>query len=70
MTQQEQLKDCKKTLQQLVGKNVKNVDFETSEDCWRIYIHTDQGKIVLSFCKGWFCPVVEHRPLKSGKINK
>jgi len=50
-----------------VGKNVKNVEFESSEDCWRIYIHTDQGKIVMSFCKGWACPVVEHRSLKTKK---
>ncbi len=70
MTLQEQLNDCKETLTQLVGKKVKDVDFKSSEECWRIYIYTDQGKIVMSYCHGWVCPAIEHRrpkPIESDK---
>ena len=70
MTQQEQLNDCKKTLEKLVGKKVKNVDFKSSEECWRIYIYTDQGKIVMSYCNGWVCPAVEHRSPKPKETSE
>nr|WP_243687541.1 hypothetical protein [Methanobacterium formicicum] len=31
-----------------------------NNNCWRLYIVTDTGKMVMTFCPDWSCPVVEH----------
>jgi hypothetical protein len=62
MLPEEQSHECKEVLEKLVGKKVVGIDFKTYEnECWRIYITTDQGQMVMTFCKDWGCPVVEDR---------
>ncbi|MFB2623359.1 MULTISPECIES: hypothetical protein [Methanothermobacter] len=54
--------ECAANLMELVGKRVVDVEFRTYDDkCWRIYITTDSGGIVMTFCRDWKCPVVEKR---------
>lgn len=58
----EQTKECKEALAKLVGKKILEIDFKSYDDeCWRVYINTDKGKMVMTFCKKWSCPVVEMR---------
>ena len=58
----EQIKECKQTLEKLIGKKIMEIDFKSYDDeCWRVYINTDKGKMVMTFCKKWSCPVVEVR---------
>lgn len=58
----EQTKECKEALSKLVGKKILEIDFKSYDDkCWRVYIDTDKGKMVMTFCKKWSCPVVEMR---------
>lgn len=58
-------KICQEDLEKLIGKKIINVTFKShSEDCWRMHIDTDQGRVVMTFCRDWPCPVVEYRTLK------
>lgn len=58
----ENTKECKQTLEKLIGKKIIDIDFKYYDDeCWRVYIGTDKGKMVMTFCKKWGCPVVELR---------
>lgn len=55
-------KSCHEDLEKLIGKKIVNVSFKFyNEDCWRMHIDTDQGRIVMTFCRDWACPVVEYR---------
>jgi hypothetical protein len=55
-------RECQEALENLVGKKVVDIKFKTqNNDCWRLYITTDKGEMVMTFCKDWICPVVEQR---------
>ncbi|MDI6703017.1 hypothetical protein U2150_07590 [Methanothermobacter wolfeii] len=55
-------RECAENLMELVGRKVVDVRFKVYDDeCWRIYIITDSGKMVMTFCRDWKCPVVEKR---------
>ncbi len=56
-----QAEECQKELDKLKGRKVLNSWFKTyGNNCWRLYIVTDTGKMVMTFCPDWSCPVVEH----------
>ncbi len=58
----EHLAECQKTFEKLIDKKVIDVKLKLHDhDCWEIYITTDKGKFVVTFCKGWICPMVELR---------
>lgn len=62
MMPEEQGRECQEVLRKLIGKKVVDMEFKTYEnECWRIYITTDKGQVVMTFCKDWSCPVVEDR---------
>lgn len=55
------MKECQDQLDKLKDRKVKDVWFKTyPNDCWRLYIDTEDGKLVMTFCPDWSCPVVEH----------
>ena len=59
---EEHAQECNEALNELVGKTVLEVNYKPyGNDCWRIYIKTDNGNMVMSFCKSWSCPEVENR---------
>jgi hypothetical protein len=59
---EEHAQECNEALNELVGKKVLDIEFKPyHNNCWRIYITTDSGKMVMSFCKDWSCPEVENR---------
>ncbi len=54
--------NCQEALEKLLDKKIVNVKFKShNSDCWRLHIDTDKGKMVMTFCKDWTCPVVEYR---------
>ena len=56
--------ECNEALNRLVGKKILKVQYKPyDKDCWRLYITTDKGKMVMSFCRNWACPEVEHRDM-------
>jgi len=56
------LEDCKENLKKLIGKKIFDVEFKFyDDDRWRIHLDTEDGKFVMTFCKSWTCPIVEHR---------
>ena len=62
MTKLDLQEDCQKALEKLRDKKIVGVKFKSfNNDCWRMHIDTDQGKMVMTFCKDWKCPVVEYR---------
>ena len=61
MTNEEHAKECQQQLKKLTGKKVVDSCFRAYDNnCWRLYIVTDTGKMVMTFCPDWSCPVVEH----------
>lgn len=59
---EEHAQECNEALNELVGKKVLEIEFKPYDNnCWRVYIRTDSGKMVMSFCKDWSCPEVEIR---------
>ncbi|BDH80070.1 MAG TPA: hypothetical protein GXX31_01105 [Methanothermobacter sp.] len=57
--------DCRENLKKLIGKRILDVEFKFYDDeCWRIHLDTDDGSFVMTFCKSWTCPIVEHRGKK------
>ncbi len=59
---EEHAQECNEALSELIGKKILEIKFKPFDNnCWRIYITTDDGKMVLSFCKDWSCPEVENR---------
>lgn len=62
MTLEEHAQECNDALGRLVGKKVLEIKFKPYENnCWRLYINTDKGNMVMSFCRDWSCPEVESR---------
>lgn len=62
MTINERIQECQEAIEKLVDKRIQSVKFKPyNHDCWRLYINTDKGKLVMTFCKDWECPVIEHR---------
>ncbi|MBM4241995.1 MAG: hypothetical protein FJ150_10110 [Euryarchaeota archaeon] len=56
------IEECQETFSKLMGKKVLDIKFKThNHDCWRIHLVTDKGEFVMTFCKDWLCPEVEHR---------
>ena len=62
MTFEEHAQECNAALSKLIGKKVLEVKFKPyNNNCWRLYINTDKGDMVMSFCRDWSCPEVESR---------
>jgi hypothetical protein len=62
MTFEEHAQECNDALSKLIGKKVLEVKFKPyNNNCWRLYINTDKGDMVMSFCRDWSCPEVESR---------
>lgn len=61
----EKIKECQETLEKLVNKKITGVKFKPyNNDCWRLYLDTNKGKIVMTVCSHWDCPVMEYRTPK------
>lgn len=62
MSKADMEKDGQKALEKLVDKKIVKVSLKShDEDCWRMHIDTDKGRVVLTYCKDWKCPIVEYR---------
>jgi hypothetical protein len=62
MTFEEHAQECNDALSKLIGKKVLEIKFKPyNNNCWRLHINTDKGKMVMSFCRDWSCPEVENR---------
>jgi hypothetical protein len=62
MTFEEHSQECNEYLAKLVGKKVLEIEFKPYDsDCWRLYMTTDKGKMVMTFCRDWQCPEIEYR---------
>jgi hypothetical protein len=62
MKMEEHTQECNNALSMLVGKKILEIEFKPyNNDCWRLYITTNTGKMVMSFCRNWICPEVESR---------
>ncbi len=58
----QQHQECQEALEKLQGRKVLAISFETHNDkCWSLHIETDKGNLVMTYCKTWNCPVVQHR---------
>lgn len=59
---EERAQECNEALNELIGKKVLEIKFKPYDNnCWRIYVRTDRGNMVMSFCENWSCPEVENR---------
>jgi hypothetical protein len=66
MKTENQVKECQEELEKLRDRKVRESWFKTyGNNCWRLYIITDRGKMVMTFCPDWNCPVVEHHDLST-----
>ncbi len=55
-------KICQEDLEKLIDRKIVAVSFKSyDDDCWRMHIDTDKGRVVVTFCRNWKCPVVEYR---------
>jgi hypothetical protein len=62
MVKNERIKECEEAIIKLENKKILNVKFKAKDrDCWRLYLTTNKGKMVMTFCKDWECPVIEYR---------
>jgi hypothetical protein len=62
MAIEERIQECQDAIEKLEGKKILDVKFKPyNHDCWRLYLNTDKGKLVMTFCKDWECPVIEYR---------
>ncbi|MGB7968601.1 MAG: hypothetical protein WCF28_03385 [Methanobacterium sp.] len=62
MNLEEHAQECNNALNDLVGKEILDIEFKPIDiNCWKLYITTSSGKMVMSFCKNWSCPEVENR---------
>ena len=62
MKLEEHAQECNDALSDLIGKKILDVEFKPIDtDCWKLYITTNTGKLVMSFCKTWSCPEIENR---------
>ncbi len=58
----EHIHECNEALSTLVGKKILDILYKPYNDnCWRLYITTSEGKVVMTFCRDWVCPEVELR---------
>lgn len=65
-----QAEEYQKELDKLKGRKVMNSWIKTyGNNCWRLYIVTDKGKMVMTFCPDWSYPVVEHHEAHYGEAN-
>jgi len=52
MTIEESIQECHEAIEKLECKKIIDVRFKPcNHDCWRLYLTTDKGKIVMTFCK-------------------
>jgi hypothetical protein len=62
MTIDERIQECQEAIQMLEDKKILEVKFKPyNRSCWRLYLTTDKGKLVMTFCKDWDCPVMEYK---------
>ncbi len=62
MNLEEHAQECNNALSDLIGKEILDIEFKpVDNNCWKLYITTNTGKLVMSFCKNWSCPEVETR---------
>jgi hypothetical protein len=62
MTIEERIRECQQAIEKLENKRILDVKFKPyNRNCWRLYLTTDKGKLVMTFCKDWECPVIEYR---------
>ena len=62
MDLEEHAQECNEALSDLIGKEILDIQFKPVDiNCWKLYITTKTGKMVMSFCKNWSCPEVENR---------
>ncbi|MGZ7043141.1 MAG: hypothetical protein ACXVHM_00940 [Methanobacterium sp.] len=62
MVRKERITECEEAVMKLENKKIIDVKFKPSNrDCWRLHLTTDKGKLVMTFCKDWECPVIEYR---------
>jgi hypothetical protein len=62
MNLEEHAQECNDALNDLVGKKIMDIEFKpVDNNCWKLYITTNTGKLVMSFCNSWSCPEVENR---------
>ncbi len=62
MNLEEHAQECNDALSDLIGKKILDVEFKPIDtNCWKRYITSNTGKMVMSFCKNWSCPEVENR---------
>lgn len=65
MKAEEHTKEFKKALGKLTGKKIVDITFKPyNSNCLRIYITTNNGKVVMSFCRDWKHPELELRNFK------
>ncbi len=57
MDLEEHAHECNEALSDLIGKEILDIQFKPVDvNCWKLYITTKTGKMVMSFCKNWSCP--------------
>ena len=57
----EHIKECRESLMKLIGRKIIDIKLKSRDrGCWRFYVDTDDGEFILTFCKEWDCPAVEH----------
>lgn len=62
MVKEERIHECEEAVEKLKNKNIRDVKFKQyNRDCWRLYLTTDKGKLILTFCKDWECPVIDYK---------
>jgi len=58
----ERIHECQEAIDLLVDKKILDVEFKPyNNNCWRLYIITNKGKLILTSCKDWDCPAIEKR---------
>ena len=51
---EEHAQECNEALTKLVGKKILEIQYKPYDnDCWRLYITTNKGKMVMTFCRNW-----------------
>ena len=62
MNLEEHTQECNNALSDLIGKEILDIEFKpVDNNCWKLYINTNSGRMVMSSCKNWSCPEVENR---------
>jgi hypothetical protein len=62
MAIEEHIQECQEVIGELKGKKILDAKFKPyNHDCWRLYLTTDKGKLVMTFCNDWECPAIEYR---------